>query len=61
MAFWTCECIGPQEGEKYCPCVIAMYAEKQKSYEENMQELSNLQQELDIYLQRKNLTQTKEM
>lgn len=22
MSNWTCECIGPQEGQKYCPCML---------------------------------------
>ncbi len=48
MSFWSCECIGPQEGEQYCPCVLAIYAEEQKAYEQNMQELSDLQQELEM-------------
>lgn len=49
MSFWSCECIGPQEGEQYCPCVIAMYAEKkERSYEDIMQELAALTQELNL-------------
>jgi len=49
MSFWSCECIGPQEGEEHCPCVIKMYAEKQeRSYEDIMQELADLTQELNL-------------
>ena len=49
-SFWSCECIGPQEGQEYCPCVLEMYTKEQqfrKSYEAIMQELSDLQQEIE--------------